>query len=462
MSVSSVSSLSEYLEKLQGTTFGKLYQQPSTTLAIFRRNVPHLAKSFVMALLYMTKPLPLTDLDLWVQPSSKRQKDQALLTLHQLHIVTITARSRENPQVVSLTKNFQASLRLALTGGGDHHSFGVPSSDIDNDISVDYLDQYARAQWDGICYYVVNSVGEARGSEGNAPTKFVKDLLEVGNLVTGRHSGVRITKDGFSFLLQETNAQVWRLLVLWIQNAEQMEMDPVDILSFLFLLGSLELGRAYSTTALTDSHRQMLLRLVDLGLIYIPPSTTTLFFPTRPATTLTSDAPALLTGTTDSKGFVVIETNYRLYAYTSSPLEIAVLALFTKLGTRYPNMVSGRVTRASIREAISHGITSDLIITYLSTHAHPQLLKKSNAQGGGPVLPPTVVDQIRLWQLENERMKTTPGFLFRDFDNQKEYDGCAKYASEIGVLVWKSDAKRMFFVTRHEQLRDYIKSRKMK
>jgi transcription initiation factor TFIIH subunit 4 len=251
-----------------------------------------------------------------------------------------------------------------------------------------------------------------------------------------------------------------------------MEMDSVDVLSFLFMLGSLELGRAYSITTLTESQNQMVGNLVDFGLVYIPPSTSTQFFPTRLATTLTSDASALrsvsagfdaaLTAATGSKGFIIIETNYRLYAYTSSPLQIAVLSLFTKLSTRYPNMVSGRITRDSIRQAISHGITSDQIISYLSTHAHPQLLKASTAQRGGPVLPPTVVDQIRLWQIENERMKATPGFLFRDFEGQKEYEGCVRYADEIGVLVWKSDAKRMFFVTRHEQLRDYIKSRKMK
>ena len=57
-------------------------------------------------------------------------------------------------------------------------------------------------------------------------------------------------------------------------------------------------------------------------------------------------------------------------------------------------------------------------------------------------------------------MKVTRGFLFKDFEDQKEYDACAKYADEIGVLAWKSDAKRMFFVTKHEQLRDYLKSRK--
>jgi transcription initiation factor TFIIH subunit 4 len=212
----------------------------------------------------------------------------------------------------------------------------------------------------------------------------------------------------------------------------------------------------------------MLPTLSDLGLIYTPPSSTSEFFPTRLATTLTSSASALrsissgfsaaasASSSGGTPGFIVIETNYRLYAYTSSPLQIAVLALFTKLSTRYPNMVSGRVTRDSIRRAIEHGITSDQIISYLTTHAHPQMRKKL------PVLPPTVVDQIRLWQIENERMKATPGFLFKDFASAAEYDGCVRYADEIGVLVWRSDAKRSFFVTKHEQLRDYIKSRKIR
>ncbi|KAL3427744.1 RNA polymerase II transcription factor B subunit 2 [Phlyctema vagabunda] len=474
MSVSSLAS-SDYLERLPGTTFKRLYQQPSTSLAIFRRMLPHLAKTFVMALLYMTKPFPLTDLDLWVQPDSKRQKDQALSLLKRLHIVNITALSREEPQVVSLTDNFRSSLRLALTGGGNHNSFGVPSSDlVTADVDLTFLDGYARAQWEGILHFVVNTASEGMRKEGQGgPTSGVKQLLEAGNLVARGRNGTGITQAGFSFLLQEVNAQVWTLLLLWIENAEKMNMDSVEVLSFLFMLGSLELGRAYSTTTLSEAQRQMLTQLVDFGLVHIPPSTPTQFFPTRLATTLTSDASALrsvsagfdaaLTAASGSKGFIIIETNYRLYAYTSSPLQIAVLALFTKLSTRYPNMVSGRVTRDSIRQAISHGITSDQIISYLSTHAHPQLLKHSNVAGGGPVLPPTVVDQIRLWQIENERMKATPGFLFRDFDGgQKEYEGCVRYADEIGVLVWKSDAKRMFFVTRLEQVRDYIKSRKVK
>lgn len=95
MSVSTPSyQLSEYLEKLPGTTFRKLYQQPSTAFAIFRRMLPHLgmsvllrapcrpiyllicvvpaAKTFVMALLYMPNPLLLSDLDIWVKPEAKQ------------------------------------------------------------------------------------------------------------------------------------------------------------------------------------------------------------------------------------------------------------------------------------------------------------------------------------------------------------------------------------------------------
>jgi transcription initiation factor TFIIH subunit 4 len=251
-----------------------------------------------------------------------------------------------------------------------------------------------------------------------------------------------------------------------------MGMDHVEVLSFFFMLGSLELGQAYSIKTLKSTQKAMLANLVDFGLVYIPPSTPDQFFPTRLATTLTSDASALrsitagfesaLSTGSGTAGFIIIETNYRLYAYTDSPLQIAVLALFTKLTTRYPNMVTGRVTRESVYRAISSGISSDQIITYLSTHAHPQLLKAAAAKGGGPVLPPTVVDQIRLWQIENERMKTTGGYLFKEFESQDEYKKLLKYADEIGVLTWVSKTEEKFFVSKIEQLKDYMKSLKAK
>lgn len=499
--------LSDYLEKQPGTSFRRLYQQPSTTLAIFRRMLPSLAKSFVRMMLYMDGPLLLDTLDMMVVPDSKRHKDQALSILRALHIVQITPAMRDKPQEVLLTANFKNSFRLALEGGGSQNSFGVPSEKpVSAEIDIAFLDKFARRKWEDILHYVVNSVGlPSSGShESSGPKNTVKELLLAGKLVVsrpGRPGGVGITQTGFTFLLQAANAQVWTLLLQWLEAVDQQgggrggAVDSVDMLSFLFMLSTLELGRAYDTNALTEPRRNMLPSLMDFGLVYIPPhERASQYFPTRLATTLTSSGAAALrsvssgfaaastnsvaaaglpgtgagTGTgapgsggggTETRGSIILETNFRLYAYTASPLQIAVLALFARLSQRFPGMVAGKLTRDSVRRAISYGITSDQIISYLAANAHEQMHKYA-AVNHRPVLPPTVVDQIRLWELENERMKSYKGFLFKDFDTAKEYEMLAQYADEIGVLVYRNDKKRHFFVTKHEQLVTYLKARK--
>jgi transcription initiation factor TFIIH subunit 4 len=245
-------------------------------------------------------------------------------------------------------------------------------------------------------------------------------------------------------------------------------MEPVEVLSFLFMLGSLELGQDYSTASLTPTQSQMLEDLSDFGIVFRHSNDTSRFYPTRLATTLTSDAGALLaspvTSTTSltinpvqqgpAKGYIILETNHRLYAYTNSLLQINILALFTKMTSRFPNLVSGKITKSSINSAIALGITSDQIISYITTHAHPQMLKNT------PVLPPTVVDQIRLWQLEENRMKTTPGYLISHFDSKKEYDQAIEYAEQLGVLTWKNDDSRKFWVTSIDQLKQYLSKEK--
>lgn len=227
------------------------------------------------------------------------------------------------------------------------------------------------------------------------------------------------------------------------------------------MLGSLELGLAYSKAHLTDTQSQMLQDLGDFGIVHVPSPKSSIFYPTRLATTLTSDTSGLRssfsTSTSHNKsGFIVIETNYRVYAYTSSNLQIAILQLFARLQTRYPNMVAGKITRESIRKAVAIGITSDQIISYLTTHAHPQMQKNST------IVPPTVVDQIRLWQLEGDRMKATVGFLFKDFNTKEEFAAVVRYAEEIGVLVWRNERDKRFFVTRHEQVAAYLRQRSQK
>jgi transcription initiation factor TFIIH subunit 4 len=91
-------------------------------------------------------------------------------------------------------------------------------------------------------------------------------------------------------------------------------------------------------------------------------------------------------GGVDSKGegFIVLETNYRIYAYTGplillreshklgpqlaplsfspdNPLQTAVLNLFVTLKSRFPNLVVGSITRDSVKRALLNGITADQV-----------------------------------------------------------------------------------------------------
>ncbi|KAL8961624.1 MAG: hypothetical protein Q9183_005282, partial [Haloplaca sp. 2 TL-2023] len=174
MSTSSIRSF-EYLESLPGTVFNRLYKQPSTALAIFRRMLPHL--------------------------------DTAVDLLERLQIVKRIAEPGQ-PRSYNLTNPFAASLRLALTGAGNHKSFGVPyNSERDERMTISQLDEFARSQWESVLGYMVGSTAIGLDNAGANLDISVKRLLQYGALVEASGRNVYITQEGFAFVLQEVNAQ---------------------------------------------------------------------------------------------------------------------------------------------------------------------------------------------------------------------------------------------------------------
>ncbi|KAL9108114.1 MAG: hypothetical protein Q9227_007090 [Pyrenula ochraceoflavens] len=432
------------------------------------------------------------------------ERENAIELLKRYYIFKDTT-DKAKAKAFSLTPDFARSLRLALTGGGNHRSFGELYTDTSRpQISVSDLDTFARNQWEGILSYMVGNSANIEmdlTSANNEPSRGVIELLKMGHFIEVLRGKPKITKEGFAFVLQDINTQVWALLFIYVENAESLQMTKVEILSFLFLVSSLELGKSYSSESLNETQRRILADLNQMGIVYLPPATKTeitanCYYPTRLAVTLTSDSTSALasvsstlssslhsssTSGSTAGGFIIIETNYRLYAYTSSPLQISLLALFVNLRSRHPNLVTGKMTKSSVQRAVHMGITAEQIISYLSTHAHPQMRRhaaleaannanttsNSNAptdtqtsQPHHSILPPTIIDQINLWQIERDRMTATAGFLFKDFPNQDEYEKPMRYADEVGVLLWKSNAKRMFFVSRVEQVAQYMKQRR--
>lgn len=243
------------------------------------------------------------------------------------------------------------------------------------------------------------------------------------------------------------------------------------MINFLFLLACTYLGIGYSIETLNISQRGILQDLVDLGLIYQTKGKKDIFFSTplglqlmdrgdsidkqlRTVLMMTPGPQKDLSTFTD-EGFLIIESNYRVYAYTQSPLQIAILSLFVDLQYRFANMAVGLINRESIRHALLCGITADQIIHYLTTHAHPQMRKNT------PTLPSTLCDQIKLWELERNRMQLTPAIMYDQFATQKQYDEVKDYADQLAVTIYSHPERRLLVVhsSAHDQIRNFIKRR---
>ncbi|KAF2747940.1 transcription factor Tfb2 [Sporormia fimetaria CBS 119925] len=408
-------------------------------------------------MLYMPGPFMSAHLDAWFKPEARREKDKALFVLEQLHILIHKVDANRQTSYV-LYESFRRSLRQALEGSGTARSFGIrPSQPNSKRVDIAFLDDYARKQWDTLLFYMVgNTVGLKGGDMGSDISDDTIGLLKLGNLVQSSYGRTTITQAGFNFVLQATSAQVWSLLIVYLKHAEShLGLSETEILSFLFMLGFLELGEDYSTAALTRTQLTTLDILCDLGIAYRPSKSSTSFYPTRLAVSLVSDSASLPASghSNPTGGYIIVETNHRVYAYTTSLLQIAVLSLFTRLTTRFPNLVSGKITRQSVQKAIKLGISSQQIISYLTAHAHPQMRKTQ------PFLPPTVIDQIRLWEFDRERVEVTQGYLMKEFNTESEYRDTAAYAESLGVLVWRNDMKKVFFVDRIEQMTTYLERR---
>ena len=141
--------------------------------------------------------------------------------MEKLHISKAKRIGAERHQAAQLTDPFATSLRHALTGGAQQQSFGVPCATSDPSlVSVAQLDEYARSKWESVLGYMVGSAGIASGQDIEQVSPTVQGILEVGGLVDTSSRRAQITKEGFAFVLQETNAQVWKILLKYAETSE--------------------------------------------------------------------------------------------------------------------------------------------------------------------------------------------------------------------------------------------------
>ncbi|KAJ1300071.1 hypothetical protein OPQ81_002553 [Rhizoctonia solani] len=444
-----------FLKQQPPQTLNRLYSKPSACLAVFRL-LRQLDRQLVLNLLWCDAGVPLHGLMGWARPEAITDMQTSVSDLKALSILRVSA---SNPPSVMLTTAYRDSLRTALRGGGDHRSFGLPVPPRGpSQMSIEQLDKKALEHWETILHYMVDTNSSAQRPGGGA----LHLLVAGGWLEEGKGGGGHeITSTGFQFLLQSPRAQLWDILLQYLHMSDARRMDIAEVLSFLFMLSLMKLGQEYSCDNLSPTQNAMMTDLKDYGIVYLTHNPNKSFYPTRLATTLTSSLPPLppsisSTGTDPSdRGFIILETNYRLYAYTDNPLQTSVLNLFVALRSRFPNLVVGHITRDSVKRALAKGISAEQIISYLETHAHPQMRRQN------PLLPVTVQDQIRLWEMEQNRVQEAEGYLYTEFGSQADYELVLRYAKEMNLVLYENARDRQFFAKAdgHALIRQYIERR---
>ncbi|KAM8977234.1 general transcription factor IIH subunit 4 [Pelodytes ibericus] len=425
--------LHEFLQELSPGVLDRLYNHPATCLAVFRE-LPGLAKNYVMRMLFLEQPLPQAAVALWVKKENFKEHEENTQVLSGLRLWH-TQQLPGGLQGLILNPIFRDNLRIALLGGGkawaDDGSLLGPDKHGKDVLS---LDKYAEERWEVILHFMVGSPSAAVSQD------LAQLLIQAGLMKSDSGEAPGISSAGFQFLLLDTASQLWYFMLQYLKTAETRGMNLVEILSFMFQLSFSTLGKDYSVEGMSDSLLTFLQHLREFGLVFQRKRKSRRYYPTRLAINLASG----ISGSTvdhHKQGFILVETNYRIYAYTDSELQIALIALFSEMLYRFPNLIVGQVTRESVQQAIGNGITAEQIIHFLRTRSHSVMLNQS------PVLPPTITDQIRLWELERDRLRFSEGVLYNQFLSQVDFELLRNYARDLGVLVFENPARRVMVVT---------------
>ena len=138
---------------------------------------------------------------------------------------------------------------------------------------------------------------------------------------------------------------------------------------------------------------------------------------------------------------LVVEKNFKVYAYTSTDLHLALLALFCRVELRLPNFVVATLTRKSVLTAYERGITARQIAHFLTQRVHPSM----SARDLG--VPENIIDQLVIWQEERHRCVFLPGVMVSGFETAAQFRDCVTYAKdELQTLEWADESLLAFIV----------------
>jgi len=349
----------------------------------------------------------------------------------------------------------------------DHRSQKTASKD---------LYQKAIERWECVLSYL--ALPSETSMQNVSPV--TRDLFQHIGFTRQSNNDLEITSLGFQFLLLGRTEQVWTYLIYHFKFVEvhQSAEDLFRLLEFFFRLSlcvtpidvsersftmHTHSSNHMSTPLLSgrnwsESVQKFLLHLRELGLVFIRKRKDGYFFLTPLFSSIVASDNLLakdhVVDASRDRGFLVTETNYRISAYTNSNLHLSILSTFTRLLHRFDNFVVAIMTRETVQEAFQVGITARQITQFLRSNAH---YKTIQTHGQLHCVPPTVINQIHLWEEERDRLKMKECVMYSMFSSEKEYIGLRNFVTEQGILLYDDRAQKTIVVIDegHEQVKKW-------
>ncbi|PRW59756.1 general transcription factor IIH subunit 4 isoform B [Chlorella sorokiniana] len=468
MSSHQANSLVAFVTGLTGGQLEQLFVQPYCVVAILRSLQP-LSRHVLLRFTATSGSISAALVSSWARAEGDSKLGAALAELQKLHLLAQVAQGGQAAWAVNAS--FQAQLRHAICSGllTEQDSGALPPAAALP--SAAELNAYARQQWDGLLLYLVGGSSQPPGPppelRGAAPVDIPSLLARAGLMLKDEYTLTQsISQSGFQFLLADLYSQLWSAVRQYLADLQAAAgeaggagtagADLAVAVNFLLRLG-LQAGRPMCYSRLAESERVIAAHMAHLGLLMpLPAGGEVWLHPTRMAAVLAGGGRAGEAAAAAEDGFVIVESNFRVYAYTTSAVQAAILRVFVRCDALLPNLFVGTITRDSAVAALEAGITADQIVGFLRQHAHPRVAAKT------PIVPAVVADQVRLWQQELRRLRSNAATLYGRFEGPALYASAAEHAQRLGALLYRDDERQVLAVQSafHDAMRVHIKTQK--
>lgn len=458
----------EYLASLNDKELmTNFYSDTSCCICTFRFLHP-ISQGIIYKMLFCKRPITLKIMRKWPEAKNDEAMNQFEVQFDKLFRLQILFKNKNDE--CTLNSIFAENIKVAISTDHELSLIKAKTTVEKKAPTQEELTEHAKAKLQKIIFFMLNllPIGEMN--------EFVIKLLLESNFIEETHSGMSLTVDGFRFILEDISSQIHILLLNYIK----MKKSSPHTLQLIFQL-IMSSESSYKINESTNVDNQMiiniLMELKQIGLVYLKKMKR--FYVTRLMRSflfgddIISASRSLMSQDEDKS--IIVETNFRVYCYTSSGLYRAILQLFCKIDVIFPNFIGGIITRERVREAFKKGITAEQISMFLNKHAHEQMYIKKDLEDekedpagilvdprdaapvgvkkadkriskSASVIPKNVKDQMSIWESEMKCLQRRPGLMIDNFENRDKYDQFKAFLKSSSIMPLDWNEKNMTVV----------------